>query len=180
MPNHFLKVGEASPDNRIYACTNCGNQKAYLQGETAVACETCSEKNKKQEWKPTHHEFMLKARNIAKEIEAKKDWLDKIADNLTEFFGTAEFLFFHILWFALWLLINTGKTPIPIFDPYPYGLLTMVVSLEAIFLALFILISQNRATQVSEMRSELDYQVNVRAEKRTSEILALLKERLPK
>jgi len=180
MPTHFLKVGQTSPDNRIYSCTKCGNQKAFLKGEFIVPCEVCEQKNKLQEWKPTTHEFILKARDISKEIEAKKDWLDKIADTLTEFFGTAEFLFFHLIWFGLWLLINTGKTPIPIFDPYPYGLLTMVVSLEAIFLALFILISQNRATQVNEMRSELDYQVNVKAEKRTAEILALLKERLPK
>ena len=174
----MVKVGEISAEHRIYSCTKCRNHKAFLVGEMALACEVCAEKNRKQEWKPTKKEFIILSRNVAKEIDGKKDWLDKLADQLNARFGTPEFLFFHLIWFSLWILMNTGTIPGIIFDPYPFGFLTLVVSLEAIFLAIFILISQNRAAEVSEKRAELDYQVDVKAERRIAEMLALLRDHL--
>ncbi len=57
----------------------------------------------------------------------------RIADAITAFSGRMIFAYLHIVWFALWILLNTGWLGLPAFDPFPYGLLTMIVSLEAIF-----------------------------------------------
>jgi uncharacterized membrane protein len=69
---------------------------------------------------------------------------DRLAGAITSFSGSMLFVYLHILWFGAWLLVNTGHVGILQFDPFPYGLLTMIVSLEAIFLSTFVLISQNR------------------------------------
>ena len=65
------------------------------------------------------------------------------------------FVYIHIVWFGLWILLNTGHMGVPVFDPFPYGLLTMVVSLEAIFLSTFVLISQNRLSEEAESRAQV-------------------------
>jgi len=106
-------------------------------------------------------------------IEKNKTFLDKISDFITDFSGSELFIFLHIIWFSFWLVYNLiASQP---FDPYPFGLLTLVVSLEAIFLATFILISQNKTDQINDIRSELDYQTDIKSEKNTAEVLALLK-----
>ena len=69
------------------------------------------------------------------------------------------FVYIHIAWFTIWVLLNTGRYGIEPFDPFPYGLLTMIVSLEAIFLSTFVLISQNQMSKESENRAELDLQI---------------------
>jgi uncharacterized membrane protein len=90
---------------------------------------------------------------------------DRIADALTAFSGSVSFVYVHIGWFVLWLLINLGLFGAALeFDPFPFGLLTLIVSLEAIFLSTFVLISQNRQTARADVRSELDYETNVRSE----------------
>ena len=89
---------------------------------------------------------------------------DRIADIITTFSGRMAFIYVHILWFGIWILLNTGKLAIPLFDPYPYGLLTMVVSLEAIFLSTFVLIGQNRLSQESERRVELEMHIGLLTE----------------
>ncbi len=76
---------------------------------------------------------------------------DKIADTITRFAGSMAFVFIHAVWFGTWILLNVGLINIPPpsnFNPFPFGLLTMVVSLEAIFLSTFILISQNTTATV--------------------------------
>lgn len=74
------------------------------------------------------------------------------------------FAYVHIIWFAVWILLNTGSLGVRPFDPYPYGLLTMVVSLEAIFLSTFVLISQNRLSQEAEHRADLDMHIGLLTE----------------
>ncbi len=74
------------------------------------------------------------------------------------------FLAVNAVWFIGWIAINTWNLAIPQFDPYPFGLLTMIVSLEAIFLSIFVLISQNRQAEKDRVRSNIDYEVNVKAE----------------
>ena len=69
---------------------------------------------------------------------------DRIADAITAYSGRMLFVYVHIGWFGLWILLNTGRFGVLPFDPFPYGLLTMIVSLEAIFLSTFVLLSQNR------------------------------------
>ena len=99
-----------------------------------------------------------------------------VAEQLSElvagFCGSMTFVYVHIAWFALWIIINNfGGAP---FDPYPYTFLTLVVSLEAIFLSTFILISQNHDTQLSERRNHLDLQINLLAEQENTKMLELL------
>lgn len=89
---------------------------------------------------------------------------EKVADAITDFSGSMSFVYLHAGWFAAWILINMHWTPIPAFDPYPFGLLTMIVSLEAIFLSTFVLISQNRMSAESEDRANLDLHVNLLTE----------------
>src|SRR6476469_4527316 len=79
------------------------------------------------------------------EAAARRTFQERMADAITAFSGSMSFLYLHALWFALWVLINTCWFGIRPFDPFPYSLLTMIVSLEAIFLSTFVLISQNRS-----------------------------------
>src|SRR5438093_5887104 len=86
---------------------------------------------------------------IRQESESNKVLQDHIADWLTRFSGTMTFAYIHAVWFIAWVLINVGWTPLPKFDPFPFGLLTLIVSLEAIFLSTFVLISQNRQAVIA-------------------------------
>lgn len=84
---------------------------------------------------------------------------DRIADAVTAFSGRMAFVYVHVLWFGAWILLNTGwlsrAVGVEPFDPFPYPLLTMIVSLEAIFLSTFVLISQNRLSAEAERRADL-------------------------
>lgn len=102
---------------------------------------------------------------------------ERISDYITRFSGSTLFLYIHIVWFGLWILLNINLIRIPYlneFDPFPFGLLTMIVSLEAIFLSTFVLISQNRMSALSEKRTELDLHVNMLAEQKAAKTLELL------
>lgn len=101
----------------------------------------------------------------------------KFADFLTEYFGTVTFLLLNGLFFLVWILINTGFIPfLKSFDPYPFGLLTTIVSLEAIFLSIIVLVSQNRASKIADAREELDFEINVRAEEEITRVVKMLDE----
>lgn len=118
-------------------------------------------------------------RQFFKSFEAKslrsRSILTQISDDLTEICGSTPFLIFHILFFAAWITLNVEVIPgtIP-FDPFPFGLLTMVVSLEAIFLAIFILVSQNRSAYVNTLREEVHLRVNLIAEEEITKGLEVL------
>jgi uncharacterized membrane protein len=103
---------------------------------------------------------------------------EKIADLMTSRLGSMGFLVVNLVWFSSWIFINTGNIPgLSIFDPFPFGLLTMIVSLEAIFLAIIVLISQNRAAKIDDLRDEIDLHINTIAEEeitKTIEMLILL------
>jgi uncharacterized membrane protein len=89
----------------------------------------------------------------------------RAADAITRFAGSMPFVYLHLLWFLGWILLNEGVLgPDAVFDPFPYGLLTMTVSLEAIFLSTFVMISQNRESERQNLRADLDFETNVRAE----------------
>jgi uncharacterized membrane protein len=99
---------------------------------------------------------------------------DRIADVITSFSGRMSFVYVHIIWFGAWILLNTGSFGVPPFDPFPYGLLTMVVSLEAIFLATFVLISQNRLSREAEHRADLDMHIGLLTEHELTRVLQML------
>lgn len=103
------------------------------------------------------------ARNINEELEIRSTTMEKIADLIAEFSGSIPFLILNALWFVLWIVWNTAPW-VPHFDPYPFGFLTMVVSLEAIFLSIFVLVSQNRQAAKDRLRADAEYEVNLKAE----------------
>lgn len=116
-----------------------------------------------------------KINSFKSKMDLQRKFSDKVADFLTDSFGTVLFLGINALWFGIWILINTGLIPgIVAFDPFPFGLLTMIVSLEAIFLAIIVLISQNRSARVEDLREEIDLQINVRTEEEVTKILIIL------
>jgi uncharacterized membrane protein len=101
--------------------------------------------------------------------------VNRVSDAITHFSGTIAFVILHGLWFAIWIAVNLGWTPhVAVFDPYPFNFLTLIVSLEAIFLSTFVLMSQNRMSYQAERRAHLDLQINLLAEQETTAILQLL------
>jgi uncharacterized membrane protein len=104
----------------------------------------------------------------------KRGLQDRIADIITSFSGRMIFAYLHIVWFVVWILLNTGVFGVKIFDPFPYGLLTMIVSLEAIFLSTFVLISQNRLSQESEHRADLAMHIGLLTEHELTRVLQML------
>jgi uncharacterized membrane protein len=98
----------------------------------------------------------------------------RIADTFTSFSGRMIFVYVHVLWFAAWILLNSGRVGVNVFDPFPYGLLTMIVSLEAIFLSTFVLISQNRQSEEDERREDLDLHIGLLAEHELTRVLQML------
>ena len=124
------------------------------------------------------------ARNINEEMEVRSTTLERIADVIAEFSGSLLFLFLNAAWFTIWIVWNILPFT-PHFDPYPFGFLTMVVSLEAIFLSIFVLVSQNRQAAKDRLRADAEYEVTLKAELeiahlhekvdfRTEEVLARL------
>jgi uncharacterized membrane protein len=90
---------------------------------------------------------------------------DRAADRITAFAGSLSFVYIHAAWFAVWIAINIGLLGAALkFDKFPFGLLTMVVSLEAIFLATFVMVTQNRQGRRADIRSDLDFETNLRSE----------------
>ena len=120
-------------------------------------------------------------RNIETILELEKTAVlsrsvaEHVADKVTKFAGSTPFILIHALWFGGWILINSGNlfhiTP---FDPFPYSFLTLVVSLEAIFLTLLVLMSQNRMTKEADKRAHLDLQINMLDEQETTVILRMV------
>lgn len=104
------------------------------------------------------------SRNVNEEVEVHSTLLQRIADWIAWFSGSMLFLMINGGWFIFWIIVNTFAVGVAAFDPYPFGLLTMIVSLEAIFLSCFVLISQNRQAEKDRVRSDIEYEVNIKAE----------------
>jgi uncharacterized membrane protein len=115
------------------------------------------------------------ARSLKVEFDSRRTFMERIADRLTTTFGTMMFLVLNIIWFAIWIPVNIGLVPgIKPFDPYPFGFLTMAVSLEAIALAIIVLISQNRASKVDDLRQEVMMQLNILTEEELTKMMSML------
>jgi uncharacterized membrane protein len=104
------------------------------------------------------------SRNVNEEMEEHSTALQRVADWIAWFSGSMPFLIINGVWFGIWILLNTVPLGFSRFDPYPFGLLTMIVSLEAIFLSCFVLVSQNRQAEKDRVRADIEYEVNVKAE----------------
>jgi uncharacterized membrane protein len=124
---------------------------------------------------------------LEENIEAIKNWeraavhhrsrLEQLSDAITRVAASAPVLIAHVIWFAFWILANLSVVPgVRPFDPFPFPLLTMTVSLEAIFLSLFVLASQNRMAHQADKRANLDLQIDLLAEREMTVVLQLLQE----
>lgn len=105
------------------------------------------------------------SRNTNTEAEGKMNWVQKAAYLISEWSGSMSFLILNASLFLIWILWNSDVIPgLSAFDPYPFGFLTMSVSLEAIFLSIFVLMSQNLEANKDRIRSNIEYEVNLKAE----------------
>ncbi len=105
------------------------------------------------------------SRNVNDEMEDKRTLVQKAADWISAFSGSIPFLMLHVVAFTVWIVLNLEVLPgLALFDPFPFGLLTMAVSLEAIVLSVFVLLSQNRQAAKEHLRSDIEYDVNLKAE----------------
>ena len=115
------------------------------------------------------------AHGLKAEFDSRRTLLEQAADRLTSIFGSMPFLLLNVTWFAIWIVININLIPgIQPFDPFPFGFLTMVVSLEAIFLAIVVLVSQNRAAKVDDLRQEVMLQINMLTEEELTKMMNML------
>jgi uncharacterized membrane protein len=102
---------------------------------------------------------------------------ERWSDALLRVIGTLGFVAFHLVALALWVIVNLNAVPIvPAFDPFPFGILTLIVSTEGVFLCLFVLISQNRMTREANHRAHLNLEISVLAEKESTKMLQMLQE----
>ena len=120
----------------------------------------------------TEHNVEVVAR-LDEAAKAKRTPTDRAVDAITDFCGRMLFVWVHTVWFTVWLVLNLAPG-LKHFDPYPFQLLTLVVSLEAIFLSTFILISQNRQNRLAERRNHLDLQINLLSEQENTKMLTML------
>lgn len=131
--------------------------------------------------KPEHQTHAIED-GIRSVVEMDRDFdesrtlTDRIADAIGTFSGSMLFVGIHVTWFTLWFLINTGVLSfVPKFDPYPFILLAMIVSVEGVLLSTFVLMKQNRMQQRSDARHQLDLQINLLSEKEVTKALQLLR-----
>jgi uncharacterized membrane protein len=127
------------------------------------------------------------SRTLQENLDAIKSWeqaalhersrSERLSDEITRFAGGGRVLFLHAVWFSVWLLVNLRMVPgVRAFDPFPFPLLTTLVSLEAIFLSLFVLASQNRLSHQADKRAHLDLQIDLLAEREMTIVLRLLQD----
>lgn len=112
---------------------------------------------------------------VRKDLDRRKSIQDTIADTITGFTGSMPFVLLHVVIFGGWIVVNLGIVPgITPFDPFPFVMLAMIASVEAIFLSTFVLISQNRMAALADKRADLDVQVNLLAEHEITRLIELV------
>ncbi len=100
---------------------------------------------------------------------------ERIADGIGSFVGSLTFVFLHVVFYGVWIGVNVGWVPgVRKFDPFPFLLLVLIVSLEAIFLSTFVLIKQNRMSRRDDLRAHLDLQINLLSEQEMTLVLQML------
>jgi uncharacterized membrane protein len=118
---------------------------------------------------------MEAVRKMEDDFLRARTWADRLADAIGGFTGSLKFVVLHIFFYGGWILINAGLVPgIRKFDPFPFMLLAMMVSLEAIFLSTFVLMKQNRMSRREDLRAHLDLQINLLAEREMTLVLQML------
>lgn len=113
---------------------------------------------------------------LERAFEGRKNFVERVSDAIAGFSGSIFFVGLHILWFVVWFSINCGAIPgIPKFDPYPFILLCMIVSVEGVLLSTFVLMKQNRMQRRTDQRDQLNLQIGLLSEKEVTKILQVLR-----
>lgn len=113
---------------------------------------------------------------LEQESLARRSLFEVVADSVGNFLGSIWFLFLHTTIFTVYFLINLGKLPwLPVFDPYPFALLSVCTSIEALFLSTFVLMKQNRMGRRADSRAHLGLQINLLTEKEITLVLQMLR-----
>lgn len=111
---------------------------------------------------------------LEEEALSKRTLSDRMSDAIANFVGSIPFVVVHVIWFIIWVIINMGWLSGKLrFDPYPFALLCMLVSLEGVLLSTFVLIKQNRMSQRADQRAHLDLQINLLSEREVTKILQM-------
>ena len=117
------------------------------------------------------HKALGEFRYVLEELDAARGWVEHVADRVTEFTGRPHFVTVHVAWFAVWMAVNSGMIAmVGFFDAYPFGLLGLILAIEAILVTGFLLISQNRQQAYADKRAELDYELNIRSYRKLQEL----------
>ncbi|MGH8658547.1 MAG: DUF1003 domain-containing protein [Gammaproteobacteria bacterium] len=141
---------------------------------TPIICPVCQGENPGDAvfcQNPVCHKALGEFSFVTEEFAAKSSWLERVADRVTRFTGQPHFITVHVVWFGIWVALNTGTLAIlGTFDAYPYSMLGILLAIEAILITSFLLISQNRQNVYTDKRAELDYEVNVRSYRKLKEL----------
>jgi uncharacterized membrane protein len=125
---------------------------------------------------PQSHKNVEAIMKLERDAIGSRSTAEHLADKVTTFAGSTPFVILHMVWFGVWVIANVGLIPgLSPFDPFPFSFLTLVVSLEAIFLTLLVLMSQNRMMKEADKRTHLDLQLNMLAEQESSVLLKLMR-----
>jgi len=137
-----------------------------------ISCPACGAKNDAENvFCDLCHKALGEFDYVAEAVAAKTGWHERLAERVTGFVGKPHFLVAHALWFLIRVVVKTAFVAIVRrFDTYPFSLLGILLSMEAIFITGFLLISQNRQSAFADKRAELDYEVNVRTYRRLEQI----------
>ncbi len=151
---------------------------ARLASDDVVICPACGGENPIDAIFCSHehdHQPCLKAlgefKYVLEEFRSERSGLERLADKITKFVGHTYFIIFHMFWFTLWFVANSGLVgSLRIFDEYPYSLLGIILGIEAVFIAGFLLISQNHQNAYADKCAQLDYEVNIRTYRKLLEL----------
>lgn len=147
-----------------------GRQSPPQPGDSVLICPGCGTANPADAVfciNQVCHKALGEFRYVLEELKAHRSRFEKLADRVSRFTGHPHFLTIHLLWFAVWILANSGMLAFfHTFDEYPYGLLGIILAIEAILIGSFVLISQNRQNAYADMRAELDYEVTIQTYRR--------------
>jgi len=156
--NHIPPSGDSVP------AVSTDLSEAEIHELTCPACRVIDRADGVEDgqlWKANHYASTAERKLMAMLQRVQ----GHAADGITNFAGSMRFIYLHVIWFGVWIAINVGLTGLGHeFDKFPFGLLTMIVSLEAIFLSTFVMISQNRQAVRTDVRSQLDFENNIRSE----------------
>lgn len=159
-PQQRQREQEAFDRSAPIFCPACGHENA----SDAVFCAGTA-----------CHKALGEFEYVHEVLKAETRWHEALAEKISSFISNPSFFVVHAFWFGIWVAINTGVVVlVRAFDAYPFGLLGIILAIEAIFITGFLLISQNRQSIHADKRAELDYEVNVRTYREIRQIKAML------